>query len=79
MLGGTHCYSASGTFDNGTAILDIVARGCIDCSGEMQRFLVNALILLKFSHTSFTAVVGRMRCFDVLQSMLKSKMEADTG
>ena len=41
LLGNTHCYSASGKYDNGTAILDVVARGCIDCSGEKNDLFVN--------------------------------------
>ena len=33
LLGNSHCFSASGKYDNGTAILEVMARGCIDCSG----------------------------------------------
>jgi len=36
LLGNTHCYSASGKYNNGTAILDVVARGCIDCSDKKK-------------------------------------------
>ena len=35
LLGNSHCFSASGKYDNGTAILEVMARGCIDCSGTM--------------------------------------------
>jgi len=35
LLGNSHCFSASGKYDNGTAILQVMARGCIDCSGTM--------------------------------------------
>ncbi|KAJ7371951.1 hypothetical protein OS493_022052 [Desmophyllum pertusum] len=34
LLGKSHCYSASGKYDNGTAIIDVVNRGCIDCSDK---------------------------------------------
>lgn len=36
LLGNTHCYSASGKYDNGTTVLDVVARGCIDCSDKKK-------------------------------------------
>lgn len=36
LLGNTHCYSASGQYDNGTTVVDVVARGCIDCSDKKK-------------------------------------------
>ncbi|XP_073235301.1 uncharacterized skeletal organic matrix protein 2-like [Porites lutea] len=36
LLGNSHCFSASGKYDNGTAILDVMARGCIDCSDKKK-------------------------------------------
>nr|XP_058953720.1 uncharacterized skeletal organic matrix protein 2-like isoform X1 [Pocillopora verrucosa] len=48
LLGNTHCYSANGKYDNGTAVMDVVARGCIDCS-DSKKACEKLEMMMKFT------------------------------